>query len=205
MRLEPFALEGRFVRLEPLSPEHVDDLVEAANEDRSTYGFTGVPRDRASMSSYIDGLRADAAADSVVPFAQRRVDDGALVGCTRFMNVTWWTGRATPAEVEIGGTWLSSSAQRTPLNTEAKLLLLTHAFEVWAVHRVAICTAADNERSRRAIERLGATFEGVLRNHRAVMGDGREHLGGPRDSALYSIIDREWPTVRDGLRGRLDA
>jgi RimJ/RimL family protein N-acetyltransferase len=204
MRLQPFALEGRHVRLEPLAPEHVDALVAAANEDRSTYGFTGVPRDQPSMSAYIDALRTEAASDSVVPFAPRRVADDSLVGCTRFMNVIWWSGRDTPAEVEIGGTWLSASAQRTPVNTEAKLLLLTHAFEVWNVHRVAICTAADNERSRHAIERLGATFEGVLRNHRAVMGDGRERLGGPRDSALYSIIDREWPAVRDGLRQRLD-
>ena len=97
---------------------------------------------------------------------QRRIDDGTVVGCTRFLNPAWPLGRSDPDEVEIGGTWLSPSAQRTPINTEAKLLLLTHAFEVWNVQRVAICTDARNEQSRRAIERLGAPFEGVLRRHR---------------------------------------
>ena len=114
------------------------------------------------------------------------------------------TGRDTPAEVEIGGTGLAGPAQRTPLNTEAKLLLLTHAFEQWGVFRVAICTDATNLRSRAAIERIGATFEGVLRRHRASMG----HLGTAgqaRDSAIFSITDHEWPGVRAMLRGRLDA
>ena len=113
--------------------------------------------------------------------------------------------RNSPAEVEIGGTWLAADAQRTALNTEAKLLLLTHAFEMWEVHRVAICTASDNERSRRAIERLGASFEGILRNHRALIGDAVTTPGLPRDSALYSIIDREWPTIRARLTERLGA
>jgi len=204
MRLEPFALEGRFVRLEPLGHEHIDDLVVAANEDRSTYGFTAVPRDRAGMKSYVATLLTDAAADSAVPFVQRRLVDDAVAGCTRYMNVTWWSGRATPAEVEIGGTWLAGTAQRTPLNTEAKLLLLTQAFDAWKVFRVAICTAADNERSRRAIERLGASLEGILRNHRPLIGDRITTPGLPRDSALYSIVDREWPAIREGLVAKLD-
>ena len=96
-------------------------------------------------------------------------------------------GAQLPNEVEIGGTWLAGAAQRTPINTEAKMLLLTHAFEMWGVHRVAICTDALNERSRRAIERIGATFEGVLRNHRGSIGDAAE--AGRRGTALrYSII-----------------
>jgi RimJ/RimL family protein N-acetyltransferase len=204
MRLEPFALRGSWVSLEPLSRDHVEDLVNAANEDRSTYGFTSVPHDRQSAQVYVDQLLADARGDTAVPFVQRRVADGAVVGCTRYMNLAWWGGRDTPAEVEVGGTWLAADAQRTPINTEAKLLLLTHAFEVWGVFRVAICTAAANERSRRAIERLGATFEGVLRNHRPLVGDLVETAGRPRDSALYSILDREWPSVRSTLRAKLD-
>ena len=204
MRLEPFALRGTSVVLEPLSHDHVDDLVVASGVDRSTYGFTAVPRDRPSTHAYVQQLRDDAARDLAVPFVQRRVADGAIVGCTRYMNLVWWTGRDTPVEVEVGGTWLAADAQRTAINTEAKLLLLTHAFEVWRVFRVAICTAADNARSRRAIERLGATFEGVLRNHRALVGDRVETPGRPRDSAMYSIIDTEWPTIRSSLRAKLD-
>jgi RimJ/RimL family protein N-acetyltransferase len=203
MRLERFVLAGAHVRLEPLGLEHVSDLVAAANEDRSTYGFTSVPKDLPSATEYVTALLRDAELDSAVPFAQRQLSDGAVVGCTRFMNIVWWTSSETPVEVEVGGTWLAARAQRTPVNTEAKLLLLTHAFETWHVNRVAICTAADNERSRRAIERLGATFEGVLRNHRALIGDDVQVAGQPRDSALYSIIDREWPTVREMLQARL--
>jgi RimJ/RimL family protein N-acetyltransferase len=139
-----------------------------------------------------------------VPFIQRSVETGRIVGCTRYLNVMWWSGRETPAEVEIGGTWLAAEAQRTAINTEAKVLLLGHAFDDWNVHRVAICTASGNERSRRAIERLGATFEGVLRNHRALIGDSVTQQGMPRDSAMYSIIDREWPEIRERLKARLD-
>jgi RimJ/RimL family protein N-acetyltransferase len=114
----------------------------------------------------------------------------------------WWPDRSTPAEVEIGGTWLSADAQRTPLNTEAKFLLLQQAFEQWKVFRVAIMTDALNARSRAAIERLGATFEGIVRKHRPNTGTLTEP-GQPRNTAAYSIIDDEWPTVRDRLNARL--
>jgi RimJ/RimL family protein N-acetyltransferase len=203
MRLEPFTLTGRHVVLEPLSREHAPELLRAADEDRSSYGFTPVPADLAAMEAYVDWLLTDAAKDSVVPFAQRRTEDGALVGCTRYLNVAWWADRVQPAEVEIGGTWLGATAQRTPINTEAKLLLLDHAFDVWHVHRVAICTDALNERSRRAIERVGASFEGILRRHRASTGHATVP-GTPRDTAVYSIIDDEWPRVRAGLQARLE-
>jgi RimJ/RimL family protein N-acetyltransferase len=205
MRLEPFVLAGHHVRLEPLGTEHVADLTRAANIDRSTYGFTNVPRSEEAMATYVDALLHDARADWAVPFVQRRTSDGALVGCTRFMNIIFWSDRPEPVVVEVGGTWLSADAQRTPINTEAKLLLLGHAFDVWHVHRVAICTDEQNERSRRAIERLGAQFEGILRNHRALIGDLAERSGLPRNSALYSIVPDEWPAVRHRLRGRLDA
>jgi RimJ/RimL family protein N-acetyltransferase len=198
MRLEPFVLTGTHVQLEPLAHAHAAVLAAAGNRDRSTYEFTPVPASAAAMETYIDGLLADAARDMVVPFAQRRMTDGELVGCTRFMNVAWYPARDTPAEVEIGGTWLATDAQRSPINTEAKLLLLTRAFEEWRVVRVAICTDANNIRSRAAIERLGATFEGVLRHHRMRTGDGVE-TGQPRDTAAYSIIPAEWPAVRARL------
>jgi RimJ/RimL family protein N-acetyltransferase len=130
-----------------------------------------------------------------VPFAQRRLADDALVGCTRVLSIIRWPGRALPAEVEIGGTWLAASAQRTPLNTEAKLLLLRHAFEELCVDRVAIATDVRNVRSREAILRIGATFEGVLRSHRASYVPGE----GARDTAMHSIIAAEWPDVEARL------
>lgn len=202
MRLEPTTLTGVHVQLEPLQLRHAAELVAAGNRDRSTYGFTPVPADLAAMEQYITGLLADAERDTAHPFVQRRLPDGDLVGCTRYLNIQWYPQRSTPAEVEVGGTWLAGDAQRTPLNTEAKLLLLTHAFEVWDVFRVAICTDARNERSRAAIERLGATLEGILRNHRMNAGHLTEP-GLPRDTAAYSIIATEWPSVRTRLEERL--
>lgn len=202
MLLEPFTLTGRHVRLEPLAPHHAEALVAAAGADRSTFGWTAVPADLASMQQYIAGLLGDAAARTAVPFAQVRVADGTTIGCTRFLDLRWWAARDTPAEAEIGGTWLTASAQRTAINSEAKLLLLTHAFEVWRVERLAICTDERNERSRAAIERLGASFEGVLRHHRQQAG---HHTvpGAPRHTAVYSILPAEWPAVRSRLEARL--
>ena len=202
MRLEPFRLTGTHVILEPLQRDHASALLAAADRDRSTYGYTPVPDDLVAMEAYIDGLLADAERDAVVPFAQVRTGDGAPVGCTRYLNVQWWAGRALPAEVEIGGTWLATDAQRTPLNTEAKLLLMRHAFEEWDVFRVAICTDTLNERSRRAIERLGATFEGILRSHRPNTGF-LTRPGLARDTAAYSVIATEWPQVRSRLESFL--
>jgi RimJ/RimL family protein N-acetyltransferase len=203
MRLEPFTLTGTHVQLEPLARGHAAELLAAANQDRSTYGYTPVPADETAMGGYLDWLLGDAERDLVVPFVQRRLADSAAVGCTRFLNVTWYAGRDTPAEVEIGGTWLAADAQRSPINSEAKLLLLTQAFERWNVFRVAICTDALNQRSRDAIERLGAQFEGILRQHRPNTGHLTEP-GKARDTAAYSIIPSEWPAIRARLKARLD-
>ncbi|MBU6317937.1 MAG: GNAT family N-acetyltransferase [Acidobacteria bacterium] len=202
MRLEPFTLTGRHVVLEPLAQAHADALVTAADRDRSSFGYTLVPGTDDEMHGYIESLLAAARSDTSVPFVQRLAHSGEVVGCTRFLDLRWWGDRSTPAEVEIGGTWLRADVQRTAVNTEAKLLLLAHAFEVWQVHRVAICTDARNERSRTAIARLGAQFEGVLRNHRPAAGHAVP-VGGARDTAVYSIVTDEWPTVRAGLLARL--
>jgi RimJ/RimL family protein N-acetyltransferase len=202
MRLEAPTLTGRHVQLEPLRTDHAPQLLEAANRDRSSYGYTAVPATPAAMQAYVDALVDDYARGTVVPFAQRRRVDDRLVGCTRFMSLYWQPGRDLPIEVEVGGTWLAGDAQRSAVNTEAKLLLLTHAFDVLQVHRVAICTDARNERSRAAIERLGAHLEGVLRNHRLSMGELTEP-GAPRDTAVHSIIADEWPSVRSRLGERL--
>ncbi len=199
--LRLITLTGVHVQLEPLSLDHLDGLVAAASIDRGTYGLTDVPNGPAAMTRYIEKLLADHGRAQVLPFAQRRLDTGALVGCTRYLDPRWQRGREEPDEVEIGGTWLAATAQRTAINTEAKLLLLTDAFERLGVWRVAICTDARNEQSRTAIARIGATFEGVLRNHR-LRYDTSEPT--PRDTAVYSVIDTEWRAVKSNLIAGLE-
>jgi N-acetyltransferase len=195
-------LTGNHVQLEQLRLDFAEGLVAAGNEDRSTYGWTPVPPTVDGMQRYISGLLGDQQARTVVPFAQRRLSDGALVGCTRYLRLEWWGGRDLPDEVEIGGTWLAASAQRTRINTEAKYLLLRNAFEQWDVHRVSICTDARNTQSQTAILRVGATFEGILRSHRGSYAAGEENVIA-RDSAMYSVIRADWPKVKIDLEARL--
>jgi N-acetyltransferase len=189
---------GDSVRLEALSLEHVDALHGAANEDRSAYYYTSVPSSRDDMTSSVEELLRAWRAGEVVPFAQIDTQSDRVVGVTRFMTIRRAPGVPSPFAVEIGGTWLAASAQRTGINTGAKYLLLGHAFEALGVGRVDLKTDARNDRSRRAIMRIGATFEGVLRHWQPSLVPGEEGL--LRDSALYSIIDREWPDVREHLR-----
>jgi N-acetyltransferase len=198
--LDPITLTGRHVQLEPLRTDHVDELVTASTIGRATYGYTDVPGDGDAMRRYVERLVDDHTHGKVLAFAQRRLETGELAGCTRFMEPRWWRGRHDPDEIEIGGTWLASTAQRTPVNTEAKYLLLSHAFERWNVWRVAVCTDEDNARSRTAIERLGAQFEGVLRNHRLRYNTAAPE---PRNTAVYSITDADWPDVKRTLAARL--
>jgi RimJ/RimL family protein N-acetyltransferase len=198
--LSVVTLTGSAVVLEPLRVDHVEAIAAAGSGDRSTYGYTQVPDGPAEAADYVHALLADAAAARAAPFVQRRASDGLVVGCTRFMSPAWPLGRTDPDEIEIGGTWLSAPAQRTAINTEAKLLLLSYAFDVWGVQRVAICTDARNERSRRAIERIGASFEGILRRHRRSTRPGdTDRL---RDTALYSVTIDDWPTVARRLTTR---
>ncbi len=194
-------LAGAHVRLEPLSMAHVNALVAAATEDRSTYTLSVVPGAAGPMGDYVAGLLADGKRGLVVPFAQVDAVTGRVLGATRYLTLRSRPGHDLPFAVEIGGTWLAASAQRTPVNTEAKLLLLAHAFDTWGVVRVDLKTDARNERSRAAIERLGATFEGVLRKWQPSQVVGEED--GYRDSAIYSVLDSEWPAVRVALAARL--
>ncbi len=195
------ALVGRLVRLEPLSEELSEGLFAAASEDRTTFGYTSVPRTRDEFAEQMRVLLEAQEAGDALPFAQLRVSDGAPVGMTRFLTLRTRPGAGDPYAVEIGGTWLAASAQRTGINIEAKSLLLTHAFETWKVGRVDFKTDARNERSRRAIAALGATFEGILRNWQPSHAPGEEaHL---RDSAVYSITSSEWPSVRNLLNERM--
>ena len=195
-------LTGTHVQLEQLRLEFAEALAEAGNEDRTTYGWTAVPPTVEAMQRYITGLLDDQKARSVVPFAQRRLSDGVLVGCTRYLRLEWWGGKDLPDEVEIGGTWLAASAQRTRINTEAKYLLLSNAFDAWNVHRVSICTDARNTQSRTAILRIGATFEGILRSHRGSYAPGEENTVA-RDSAMYSVIRSDWPAIKTALEDKL--
>ena len=204
--LTPVHLTGEHVRLEPLSPAHVPGLAAAAAEDRGSYAFTRVPDGPGETAEYVRAALAEQAGGQVLPFAVVRTPDDAVVGSTRFLDlevlripgVLVPDDRRPPSVAEVGSTWYAASAQRTALNTEVKLLLLGHAFDVWRVLRVTLKTDARNQRSRTAIERLGARFEGVRRAHTTASD------GTVRDSAYYSIIAAEWPAVRDGLRRRLD-
>jgi RimJ/RimL family protein N-acetyltransferase len=199
--LEAPTLEGSWVRLEPLAVSHAGALAEAAVEDRQTYRFTPVPRDSISMGQYVANLLAERDAGAIIPFAQVDASDSRVVGVTRFMTFRYRGSADVPYAVEIGGTWLASSAQRSPINTEAKLLLMTHAFDNWKVTRLDFKSDARNERSRSAILRIGAKFEGVLRHWQPSMVSGEEELY--RDTAMYSVLDSEWPVVRANLQLKL--
>ena len=205
--VRPVVLEGRHVRLEPLTVGHAQALLEVATGPRDTYGLTLVPGDEAAMVRYIQTALGDQEASRALPFATLARATGRVVGTTRFGNIEFWAwppgnlnqrGPDRPDVAEIGWTWLAASAQRTPINTEAKLLMLAHAFETWRVHRVSFMTDARNERSRRAILRLGARFDGVLRVARPASD------GGIRDTAAFSILENEWPEVKTQLQSRLN-
>jgi RimJ/RimL family protein N-acetyltransferase len=196
-RLDVPVLHGSLVRLEPLAMSHAPDLTRATEEDRSSYGFTLVPR-AAGVEAY---LSAQLARDGLTPFAQVRARDGRAVGCTAFWDPRTWPGRDDLRAIEVGWTWLGASAQGTGINAEAKLLLFTYAFETLGVARVDLKTDARNARSRRAIERLGAHFEGVLRRWSPSWAPGEEEL--LRDSAIFSVVAAEWPAVKGALAGRL--
>lgn len=197
VRLDVPVLCGSLVRLEPLHPRHAADLARAAEEDRSAYGFTLVPRAE-EMEAYVKAQRERA---GLTPFAQVRVADGRAVGCTAYWDLRTWPGRPELQAVEVGWTWLAASAQGTGINAEAKFLLFTYAFEALGVVRVDLKTDARNLRSRRAMERLGARFEGVLRNWSPSWAPGEE--GKVRDSAMFSVIAEEWPEVKAALISRL--
>jgi RimJ/RimL family protein N-acetyltransferase len=198
-------LQGKYIQLEPLEHRHIDGLLAAAAGDPSLYQGSPVPRERAEAAEYVETALAWRDVGSAVPFAIVRSDDGVVIGSTRFFNLERWAwpaghpshGRGVPDACEIGYTWLAHSALRTAANTEAKLLMLTHAFETWEVLRVCLHTDVRNLRSRAAIERIGGRFEGILRAHRMAA----DFI--PRDSARYSIIAEEWPVVNQRLVQRM--
>ena len=184
-------LEGRIVRLEPLAPQHEEGLWEASRDPRTWRWLSVVqPQTRAEWTEYLAQALAAARAGTELPLVTLRSD--TIVGSTRFLAL-----RPEPRSVEIGWTWLHPSAWGTGTNVEAKLLQLRHAFETWGCRRVELKTDALNDRSRGALEALGATFEGIHRKHMLVRD------GESRDSAWYSVTDDEWPAVRSRLEERL--
>ena len=182
-------LEGRIVRLEPLGPQHLGDLWEASR-DPAVWTWLQIvqPRDHAELHAWLD----EALAGPYLPLATVNRAEGRAIGSTRFLAL-----RPEHRSVEIGWTWLSPSHWGSGANVEAKLLQLTHAFETWGCRRVELKTDALNERSRKAIEALGASYEGIHHKHMLVRG------GENRDTAWYAIFDDDWPTVRSTLRCRL--
>jgi RimJ/RimL family protein N-acetyltransferase len=183
--LAPVTLEGRHVRLEPLLAEHHAALCEAGSDPATFRWFPSTVAGAAGMREYIESGLRDLAADRALPFVIRRRADERIVGATRFAAVEPAHKRA-----EIGWTWLNASARRTPVNTECKRLLLAHGFEQLGLNRIEFKTDSRNAASRAALARIGATEEGIFRNH-MLMPDG-----SLRHSVWFSILREEWPRVQ---------
>jgi N-acetyltransferase len=196
-QLDP-ELTGRHVRLEPLQQRHRAGLVAASAGESELYRMSKVPVGDTEAGRFIELATEARETGSTAPFAVIRLADETVIGSTRLWDLQWWAwpaghprhGHDGPDTCEIGHTWLTRSAIRTGANTEMKRLMLTFAFETWDVQSVCFFTDARNERSRQAIQRIGARYEGVLRSHRLAADDM------PRDSARFSITAAEWPSVR---------
>lgn len=193
MDAAPVTLEGKRVRLEPMKAEHLDALTEAgAFEElwKWTRNYAHTPE---SMKEYVDDALAEAAKGAALPFVTIDKETGKVIGSTRFANFD-----ASNRHVEIGWTWITPSYQRSYVNSEAKYLMLTHAFEVWKCARVELKTDVLNMKSRNAMLRMGATEEGALRKHVLAYNDRW------RDTIYYSVLDTEWPGVKARLKGFID-
>lgn len=189
MTINPITLLGRVVRLEPLSEEHIPDLT-VAGQNKTIWRFMlyGNITTEADMRNWVRDILSRQTRGTDLPFAVIHLETNRAIGATRFLDI-----RPDHRGVEIGGTWYSVDFQRTAVNTECKYLMMTHAFESWKYVRVQFKTDSRNIRSLQAIERIGAKFEGILRNHIITP------TGYIRDSVYYSVLDSEWPEVKDNL------
>jgi RimJ/RimL family protein N-acetyltransferase len=192
MKVEPVTLEGEFVRLEPMRVDHLPALVKVGMDESIWQWTANVVKTPTDLERYVRAALADQAKGTALPFVTIEKESGQIVGSTRFGNIDTINRKA-----EIGWTWVNPKWQRTAVNTEAKLLMLTHAFETWKCIRVELKTDANNEKSRTAIARIGAKEEGTLRNHMIT------ETGRFRDSVYFSIIDSEWETVKENLMSKL--
>jgi RimJ/RimL family protein N-acetyltransferase len=189
---KPTVLDGQFVRLEPLGERHFPQLIEIGLSPEVWKWTTNVIREAADLERYLRSALDDGERGLSVPFATVLKQDGRVVGSTRFGNIDLHNRKT-----EIGWTWIGVPWQRTVVNTGAKFLMLTHAFETWECIRVELKTDANNEQSRAAMRRIGCVEEGTLRNH-MITESGRF-----RDSVYFSIIESEWPAIKERLRARL--
>jgi RimJ/RimL family protein N-acetyltransferase len=194
MDIRPVVLEGRVIRLEPLSADHHAALCEVGLDPELWRWTVQLVRTPEEIRSYIEAALEQHVTGAAVPFATRHLASGRIVGSTRFGNIDRPNRR-----VEIGWTWIARPWQRTAANTEAKYLMLRHAFEAWGCIRVEFKTDVLNETSRRALLRIGATEGGVLRQHMITAA------GRVRDTLYFSIVRAEWPTVKAALEARLSA
>jgi RimJ/RimL family protein N-acetyltransferase len=194
MEVSLVTLEGQYTRLEPLSLAHQEALIAAAGDGELWNSIVTIVPTRDTVTEYIEAALTGQAQGSELPFVIIQKATNRVVGTTRFYYI-----QPQQRNAAIGYTWVSASAQRTSVNTEAKLLLLTHAFEHWRCVRIEFITDVLNEQSRAAILRLGAKQEGILRNH-MIMPNGRI-----RDSVCFSIIAEEWPEIKVRLTTRLSS
>lgn len=192
MIVEPVTLEGKFVRLEPLRVDHLPALCKVGLDEAIWRWTSNIVKDESDIERYVREALADQAVGKALPFVAIEEATGTVVGSTRFGNID-----PVNKKVEIGWTWISPPWQRTAINTEAKLLMLTHAFEVWNCIRVELKTDANNQQSRDAMTRIGAVEEGTMRNHMII------ESGRYRDSVYFSIIDSEWASVKADLASKL--
>ena len=193
MEIKPVVLTGKHVRLEPMTEAHTPGLAEiGVGQDFWDFMLYGNMKSEADMANWVRDILSRAEKGTDLPFAVVHLASGRVAGATRYLNIM-----PNDRGLEIGGTWYGLEFQRTAVNTECKYLLLEYAFEILGCIRVQFKTDLRNERSQRAIERLGAKHEGILRNH-MILPDGRY-----RDSVYYSIIDKEWPEVKTRLEAML--
>lgn len=188
----PVVLEGEAVRLEPLRPDHLARFIEIGTGTDIFKWYAHPVQTAEDMRAFVGTALAEQAAGITVPFATVARAKDLVIGSTRFANIDHANRR-----LEIGWTWIAPDWQRSAINTEAKLLMMRHAFEVWGANRVEFKTDSFNDRSRAALRRIGATEEGTLRNH-MVTASGRL-----RHSVMFSVIREEWPAVRTALEAKL--
>jgi RimJ/RimL family protein N-acetyltransferase len=193
MKVEPVTLEGNRVRMEPLSRVHLDDLCAVGLDEELWRLIPTFVKSRDDMRAYIETALAEQERGVSLPFATVVKKNGKAVGSTRFGNIS-----AENLRVEIGWTWIAREWQRSFVNTEAKYLMLRHAFEVWKCNRVELKTDALNERSRKAILRIGAMEEGIFRQHMVT------ETGRLRDTVYFSILDNEWEIVKNNLAKKIE-
>ena len=192
MKVEPVVLEGRHVRLEPMRVDHLPALCEVGLEPSLWKWTANVVESPANIEVYLRNALSDRDRGVALPFVTIDRQSGKIVGSTRFGNIDLFN-----LKTEIGWTWINPQWQRTAINTEAKLLMLTHAFEVWKCIRVELKTDANNKVSQKAMKRIGAVKEGILRNHMIT------ETGRYRDSVYFSIIESEWESAKAILASKI--